>query len=123
MFLMWGYEGETIDDIEATVNHVKASGPDTFLTTVSYPIKNTPYFDEVADETVLEGEWAESTDRDYKIRGRRSKAYYAHADRWLRTEVEAHRLSPADSGRAAELMEEAKRNRAAMLAFPDEVGG
>ena len=113
MFLMWGYEGETIDDIEATIEHVKESGPDTFLTTVSYPIKNTPYFEEVTDKTVLEGAWSESTDRDYKIEGFRSKAYYAHADHWLRTEVEAHRLSPEDTGRAAELMEEAQRNRAA----------
>ena len=123
MFLMWGYEGETIDDIRATVDHVKESGPDVFLTTVSYPIKNTPYHDEVKGKTVLQGEWAESTDRDHKIRGFRPPEYYAHADCWLRTVVEAHRLLPEDSVRAAELMEEAARNRAAMLAFPDEVMG
>src|SRR5207244_3316086 len=48
MFLMWGYEGEELSDIEATVEHVKASLPDVFLTTVSYPIKGTRYYDEVA---------------------------------------------------------------------------
>jgi hypothetical protein len=41
MFLMWGYEGEQIEDIEATVEHVKHCRPDVFLTTVSYPIKGT----------------------------------------------------------------------------------
>ena len=39
MFLMWGYEGEEIEDIEATIEHVRRSNPDVFLTTVSYPIK------------------------------------------------------------------------------------
>jgi radical SAM superfamily enzyme YgiQ (UPF0313 family) len=43
MFLMWGYEGEQIEDIEATVEHVKVCRPDVFLTTVSYPIKGTGY--------------------------------------------------------------------------------
>jgi anaerobic magnesium-protoporphyrin IX monomethyl ester cyclase len=47
MFLMWGYEGEEIEDIAATVEHVKLTNPDVFFTTVSYPIKGTPYFDKV----------------------------------------------------------------------------
>ena len=45
MFLMWGYEGEELEDIAATVEHVKLTNPDIFFTTVSYPIKGTPYFD------------------------------------------------------------------------------
>ena len=49
MFLMWGYEGEELEDIAATVEHVKASNPDVFFTTVSYPIKGTGYFDKVRD--------------------------------------------------------------------------
>jgi radical SAM superfamily enzyme YgiQ (UPF0313 family) len=42
MFLMWGYEGEEMEDIEATIQHVSTSKPDIFFTTVSYPIKGTP---------------------------------------------------------------------------------
>jgi anaerobic magnesium-protoporphyrin IX monomethyl ester cyclase len=42
MFLMWGYEGEDLEDIEATIRHVSTSQPDIFFTTVSYPIKGTP---------------------------------------------------------------------------------
>ena len=38
MFLMWGYEGEELPDIEATIEHVKRSDPDVFFTTVAYPI-------------------------------------------------------------------------------------
>lgn len=114
MFLMWGYEGETLEDVRATVDHVKRTQPDSFLTTVSYPIKGTPYFEEVSDRVELEGDWAESTDRDYRIRGRHPRSYYDHADRWLRTEVEAHRIRDAEPDRARELLAEAEQSRRAM---------
>ncbi len=57
MFFMWGYEGEELSDIEATYEHVKACRPDVFFTTISYPIKGTPYYDEVAPKLVQLGEW------------------------------------------------------------------
>src|SRR5207247_5978146 len=55
MFLMWGYEGEELPDVEATVEHVKASLPDIFLTTVSYPIKVPPYYEEVESNDDSQG--------------------------------------------------------------------
>jgi anaerobic magnesium-protoporphyrin IX monomethyl ester cyclase len=87
MFLMWGYEGEDLDDIEATVEHVKSCRPDVFLTTVSYPIKGTPYYDEVSPRLVRIGEWTASTDRDLRIAGRHSRRFYQYADRLLKSEV------------------------------------
>jgi radical SAM superfamily enzyme YgiQ (UPF0313 family) len=87
MFLMWGYEGETQEDMEATVEHVKKANPDVFFTTVAYPIKNTGYFKAAAGKVVATRAWEEGTDRDYAIRGRHSRAFYKEADRWLRAEV------------------------------------
>jgi anaerobic magnesium-protoporphyrin IX monomethyl ester cyclase len=87
MFLMWGYAGEEMEDIEATVAHVKRTNPDVFLTTVSYPIKGTPYFSEVAPRVVSSRAWAEGSDRDYAIRGRHSRRFYKFADQLLRSEV------------------------------------
>ena len=92
MFLMWGYEGEELEDIEATVEHVKRSNPDVFFTTVSYPIKGTPYFEDVSPRLVSVKSWAESSDRDYQIRGRHSRRFYQYADQLLRSEVELNRL-------------------------------
>ncbi|HEV8148121.1 MAG TPA: radical SAM protein [Bryobacteraceae bacterium] len=86
MFLMWGYEGEEVADIEATVKHVKSCQPDVFLTTVSYPIKGTPYHDEVAAKLVTIGEWAQSTDREVRIVGRHSRRFYQFADQLLKSE-------------------------------------
>ncbi len=87
MFLMWGYDGEEIDDIEATVDHVKQCRPDVFFTTVSYPIKGTPYFEKVASRVVNIKPWRQATDREFQIRGRHSRRFYKYADELLRGEM------------------------------------
>jgi radical SAM superfamily enzyme YgiQ (UPF0313 family) len=93
MFLMWGYEGEELSDIEATVEHVKKTDPDIFFTTVAYPIKGTPYFSEVAERVQNLKPWSESSDREFQVRNRHSRQFYRHADKLLRSEVELHRLA------------------------------
>jgi anaerobic magnesium-protoporphyrin IX monomethyl ester cyclase len=91
MFLMWGYDGEEVADIEATVDHVKQCRPDVFFTTVSYPIKGTPYFDKVAPRLVSILPWDASTDREIQVRGRHSRTFYRHADDLLKNEMAAER--------------------------------
>jgi hypothetical protein len=74
-----------------------------YLTTVSYPIKGTPYYGEVADRVVSSGAWRETSDREAKIRGRHSRDYYEHADSLLKGEVELSRArkgSGTDGGTA-----------------------
>jgi radical SAM superfamily enzyme YgiQ (UPF0313 family) len=97
MFLMFGYEGEELSDIEATIAHVKACLPDVFFTTVSYPIKGTPYHAAVAPRLVAIRDWAESTDRDLKVAGRHSRRYYQFADRLLKSEVALARPGGGDA--------------------------
>jgi len=92
MFLMWGYEGEELDDIEATVQHVKRTNPDIFFTTVAYPIKGTPYFAEVAGRVEALKPWNVSSDREVRVRDRHSRRFYSFADRLLRSEVELGRI-------------------------------
>ena len=87
MFLMWGFEGEELEDVEATIEHVKRCRPDLFFTTVSYPIKGTPYYDQVMPRLVSINSWARTTDRDLRIRGRHSRRFYQHADELLRSET------------------------------------
>lgn len=98
MFLMWGYDGEDLGDIEATVEHVKSCRPDVFLTTVSYPIKGTPYYEDVAPKLVRIGEWTASTDRDVRVSGRHSRRFYQFADQLLKSEV-AGMVVEADAAR------------------------
>lgn len=92
MFLMWGYEGEELEDIEATIDHLRTSNPDVFLTTVSYPIKGTPYYNKVASRVVQIRPWSRTSDREFEIAGRRPREFYRVADELLRYEVELARL-------------------------------
>ena len=127
MFLMWGYQGEEVEDIEATVEHVKLANPDVFFTTVAYPIKGTPYFDEVSSRLVSLKPWAEGSDRDYRIRGRHSRRFYQYADQLLRSEVELSRMGNGagrgpDSGLAVvELQEKIAQARGGLRASFAEV--
>lgn len=90
MFIMLGYDGERVEDLRATVDHLKRTAPDVFLTTVSYPIKGTPYYDAVAGRIVASRPWVERTDRDLLIEGRPSRRYYDFARRWMTGEVARH---------------------------------
>jgi len=91
MFIMLGYEGETLTDLYATADHLKISAPDTFLTTVAYPIKGTPYHTSVGERLITHTEWEERSDRDLSVRGRYSPRFYSFATRWLVGSVNLHR--------------------------------
>jgi anaerobic magnesium-protoporphyrin IX monomethyl ester cyclase len=107
MFLMWGYEGVELEDIEATIDHVRSSNPDIFLTTVSYPIKGTPYYNKVASRVIQIKPWANTSDRELDIAGRRPREFYRVADELLRYEVELARLRlrESDPGTAQRITE------------------
>lgn len=87
MFIMLGYEEEEIDDIETTVRRLKQARPDRFLSTVAYPIKNTPYYREVEDRVIPLETWEEGSDRDLTVAGRHSRRFYSYATRWMNNEV------------------------------------
>ncbi|NWG15926.1 MAG: B12-binding domain-containing radical SAM protein [Chloroflexi bacterium] len=91
MFIMLGYEGETVEDIEATVEHLKIANPDVFLTTVAYPIKGTAYYTEVESRIVTDKTWADRSDRDLTVAGRYSRRFYSFATRWMVSEVALNR--------------------------------
>jgi anaerobic magnesium-protoporphyrin IX monomethyl ester cyclase len=91
MFIMLGYEGEELRDLEETVAHLRKANPDVFLTTVAYPIKGTPYYHEVEDRLLADRPWEARSDRDLLIRGRRTRRFYRFATRWMVSEVALHR--------------------------------
>jgi len=99
MFLMWGYEGEDLEDIEATIKHVSVSQPDVFFTTVSYPIKGTPYYKKLSDRLVQLEPWGKTSDRELTIKGRHTKVFYNYADKLLRDEVARTKLMQNDGAR------------------------
>jgi anaerobic magnesium-protoporphyrin IX monomethyl ester cyclase len=126
MFLMWGYEGEEMEDIEATIQHVRKTDPDIFFTTVAYPIKGTPYSSQVADRVERLKSWSTGSDRDVSIRGRHSRRFYTFADQLLRSEVElerarARKKSDVDAAVVADLRNKIAAARTALRASSAEV--
>ncbi|HEY5622828.1 MAG TPA: radical SAM protein [Gammaproteobacteria bacterium] len=116
-FIMVGYEGETWQDIDETARHLTDSRPDDLLTTLAYPIKGTAYYDDVAHRVVAAQNWAESSDRDLTVAGRYSRQFYAHAQRWLKSELDAAHLRSADRRDYVALTKQylrSKKHRAAM---------
>jgi anaerobic magnesium-protoporphyrin IX monomethyl ester cyclase len=123
MFLMWGYEGEEVDDVEATIQHVKKTDPDIFFTTVAYPIKGTPYFSQIATRVENAKSWEVGSDRDARILGRHTRRFYGFADQLLRTEVELERLrknSDLQNGNAVDLQSKIAGFRADLYAAAPE---
>ncbi|WP_263418239.1 B12-binding domain-containing radical SAM protein [Terriglobus albidus] len=124
MFLMWGYDGEEMEDIEATIQHVSRTQPDIFFTTVSYPIKGTPYYKKIQDDLVQLAPWGTSSDREIKIRGRHSRRYYSFADKLLRSEVALARMSGTstpDEQEVSRLAEEIRNARTGLMDAAAEV--
>ena len=124
MFLMWGYEGEELSDVEATIRHVKTSQPDIFFTTVAYPIKGTPYFAEIDGRVENLQPWKLGSDREVRIRGRHSRRFYGFADKLLRAEVELERSrtgAGSDRAMTSALEEQIAHTRAELVSAATEV--
>lgn len=86
-FIMLGYPGETEDDIEETIHHLKEANPDHFTITVAYPIKGTELYQEVEAHQTTNPLWSASTDRDIDFKRMYSRKYYDYAVKRVISEV------------------------------------
>jgi anaerobic magnesium-protoporphyrin IX monomethyl ester cyclase len=123
MFIMLGYEGEGLRELDETVQHLKISNPDVFLTTVAYPIKGTPYYSQVESRIVTGGEWSQHSDRDLTVAGRFSRRFYSFATRWMVNEVALHRARTRGGvplKRQAKMLVNAKIGRLGMILTRNE---
>jgi radical SAM superfamily enzyme YgiQ (UPF0313 family) len=92
-FIMLGYPGETEQDIEETIHHLKESNPDYFTITVAYPIKGTELFQEIEEIQTTKLDWSASTDRDVDFKRTYSRKYYDYAVKRVISEVNYFKAS------------------------------
>ena len=112
MFVMWGYEDETPEDIEITIDHVIKTQPDIFFTTTVHPIKNTPYYQDICLKIIHPNNWACSNDKSIIVKDQKPAAYYEAANNWLRNSVKANQSideSPEESASFSSKAEEARK--------------
>ncbi len=86
-FIMLGYPGETEEDIEETIQHLKQSNPDYFTITVAYPIRGTELYEEVEALQTSTLDWSTTTDRQIEFKRTYSRRYYDFALRRVINEV------------------------------------
>jgi len=89
-FIMLGYPGETEEDIEETIQHLKESDPDHFTITVAYPIKGTELYQEIEAQQTTTLDWHKSNDRQVDFKRTYSRRYYDYAVKRVISEVKYH---------------------------------
>src|SRR5690348_15876702 len=96
-FIMLGYPGETEEEIEETIHHLKESDPDYFTITVAYPIKGTAMYQVVEAHQTRQLDWATSNDRQIDFKRAYSRRYYDYAVKRVINEVNYFKASGSDA--------------------------
>ena len=90
-FIMLGYPGETPEDIDASIAHLKESDPDYFTINEAYPIKGTKMYTDVESYIAKDYNWSDVPDREIKFRRIYSDLFYKFAVRKVFNEVYAQK--------------------------------
>jgi radical SAM superfamily enzyme YgiQ (UPF0313 family) len=90
-FLQFGYPGETLDDINLTLEMVRTCRPDDIGVSVSYPLPGTPFFERVKAELGEKRNWVDSGDLAMMYRGTYTPDFYRALHGLVHAEFRAHR--------------------------------
>ena len=85
-FIMVGYPGEGWADILATANLLRETMPDTFSSTIAYPLQGTPFYEQVKDRLIEDHDWTHTAENRVLYRGEYSTRFYRWVQRWFRQE-------------------------------------
>ena len=75
-FLQYGYPGEEMVDIRMTLGLIKACKPDSIGISISYPLKNTPFYQKVIHEMGEKKNWTDSGDLALMYTGKYHPDFY-----------------------------------------------
>jgi anaerobic magnesium-protoporphyrin IX monomethyl ester cyclase len=75
-FLQFGYPGETLEDIEKTLQMVRDCRPDDIGISVSYPLPGTRFYEAVRDQLGAKQNWDDSQDLAMLYQGPFSTEFY-----------------------------------------------
>ncbi|HVT59863.1 MAG TPA: radical SAM protein [Thermoanaerobaculia bacterium] len=89
-FLQFGYAGETLDDIMATVQLVRETLPDDIGISVSYPLPGTKFHAMVKAQLGAKDHWQDSNDLAMMFQGTYQTPFYRHLHRLLHRDLRLH---------------------------------
>jgi radical SAM superfamily enzyme YgiQ (UPF0313 family) len=118
-FVMFGYPGETAEDVESTIDMVLDVAPESISTTVAYPIRGTPLHDEVRDLMTTK-RWTQSDDVEVVFRNRYPSRFYRWTVFRMNTSLWLRRLMGRKDSVLLRSFETLGRAVAKVLAVEDE---
>ncbi|MEJ2599668.1 MAG: radical SAM protein [Anaerolineales bacterium] len=80
-FLQFGYPGETLEDIQRTLQMVTDCEPDDIGVSVSYPLPGTPFYERVRAQLGAQHNWIDSEDLAMLYHGPYSTEFYRQLHR------------------------------------------
>ncbi len=75
-FIQYGYLGEDMEDIQATLRMVRQLLPDSLGISVSYPLPGTSFYEKVKSDLGTKSNWKDSDDLDMMFQNTYSKSFY-----------------------------------------------
>ncbi len=111
-FIQFGYPGETIEDIRATVDMVRELLPDDIGVSVSNPLPGTKFHEMVKLELGEKDHWDDSNDLAMMFQGAYETSFYRKLHKLLHRDLEVRRRL-----RATPACEEALREKAELDAL------
>jgi len=91
-FLQFGYPGESLREIEATIGLVRATKPDDIGVSVSYPLPNTTFYERVSEQLGVKRNWVDSGELSMMFRSAYSTEFYRSLRNALHFEVAQEQL-------------------------------
>jgi anaerobic magnesium-protoporphyrin IX monomethyl ester cyclase len=90
-FLQFGYPGETMVDIQRTLQMVQTCAPDDIGVSVSYPLPGTTFYERVKAQLGLKQNWVDSADLAMMYRSTYPPDFYRALHRLVHAEFRAQR--------------------------------
>jgi radical SAM superfamily enzyme YgiQ (UPF0313 family) len=93
-FMMVGYPGEEMTDLRESITLLTKALPDSFSTTIAYPLPGTEFYQQVRDRIMHDGDdWAFTAENKLLFeRGKYNTLFYRWVQRWFNKEWEVARL-------------------------------
>ncbi|MGH1504759.1 MAG: B12-binding domain-containing radical SAM protein [Acidimicrobiales bacterium] len=91
-FVQFGYPGETLDDIDATLALLWRARPDDIGISVAYPLPGTPFYDRVKAQLGADTHWVDSSDLAMLFDGPFPTEFYRALHERVHTEFRMRQL-------------------------------
>jgi len=94
-FLQFGFPGETLAEIELTLDMVRRNRPDDIGISVSYPLPGTPFYERVRAQLGDKQNWVDSSDLDMMYQATFSPDFYRTLHAFVHAKFRAWRAAAA----------------------------